>query len=125
MKITLDGLIEENREALADGIVKDAVRQVPSYRDAPLRQTLARVDTWLITLAGSIRENNPKIMAGYLAAIAAERRQEGYAVAELHTILHITEEHLQALLARLEAVTGAARMVLSVTYLLSERPVPV
>ena len=46
MKITLDGLIEENREALADGIVKDAVRQVPSYRDAPLRQTLARVDSW-------------------------------------------------------------------------------
>lgn len=136
--ITLDGLIEEYRETLADGIVKDAVRQVPSYRKAPLRQTLARVDTWLLTLAGSIRENNPKILAGYLTSVAADRQVEGYPVAELHTIVRITEDHLttlivakspdevhqNALLVLLDAIIGAARMVLSVTYLLSGRPKP-
>ncbi len=138
MIITLDELIEEYREPLADGIVKDAVRQVPSYRAAPLRQTMARVDTWLMTSAGSIRENNPKILAGYLTSVAVDRQVEGYPVAELHTIVRITEEHLKtlilqkcpdevhqnALLALLDAIIGAASMVLSVTYLLSRRPKP-
>ena len=64
-----------------------------------------------------------------------ERQQEGYAIMELHAIVHISEEHVQAvirdavpdeverngLLALLGAVMGAARMVLSVRYILGTR----
>ena len=58
--------------------------------------------------------------------------EEGFAVGELHAIVYITERHLRAavagtctdqvecnaLLAVLEAVMGAARMVLSIQYIL-------
>jgi hypothetical protein len=133
MTITLDNLIVENREDLVDYIVKDAIGQIPSYGQAPLRRTIERVERWLDTLVASIEQNDPDILENYLIGVAGERRREGYAIMELHGIVHITERHLQdlirssgadqieqnALRALLDAVTDAARMVLSVRYLLS------
>jgi hypothetical protein len=132
MTITLDELIIENRELLVDCVVKDAIGQIPSYGQAPLRLTIERVERWLDTLAASIEQNDPDILEKYLVGVAGERRREGYAIMELHGIVHITERHLQeliltsgadeieqnALRALLDAVTDAARMVLSVRYLL-------
>jgi hypothetical protein len=132
MTITLDELIIENRELLMDCVVKDAIGQIPSYGQAPLRLTIERVERWLDTLAASIEQNDPDILEKYLVGVAGERRREGYAIMELHGIVHITERHLQeliltsgadeieqnALRALLDAVTDAARMVLSVRYLL-------
>jgi len=132
MAASLDKLIIKHRESLVDSIVKDAVREIPSYGQAPLRLTLHRVEGWLDALANSIAQNEPDILERYLVAIAGERRQEGFAIIELHSIVHITEEHVRDLIERavadeierngfltlLAAVMGAARMVLSVRYIL-------
>lgn len=67
--------------------------------------------------------------------VADERREEGYVVSELHAIIYITEHHVRqaigretsdtiernGLLALLDAVMGAARMVLSVRYIIGGR----
>lgn len=132
MATSLDRLIVEHRESLADSIVKDAVRRIPSYGQAPLRLTIQRVERWLDALAASIAQNDPDILERYLVEVAGERRQEGFAIIELHSIVHITEEQLQGVIERavtdeverngflalLTAVMGAARMVLSVRYIL-------
>jgi hypothetical protein len=130
--ITLDQLITEYLESLVDSIVKDAVRQIPSYREAPLARTIERAERWLKMLATSVHENDPQILERYLVAVAHERQKEGYLVVELHTIVQITESRIRelieasitdevqrnALFALLEAIMGAARMVLSVSYVL-------
>ena len=135
MTVSLDELIVEYREALVDGIVKDAIRQIRAYARAPLRQTVERVERLLDALAESIARNDPDVLERYLVGVARERQQEGYAIMELHAIVHISEEHVQAvirdsvpdeverngLLALLGAVMGAARMVLSVRYILGTR----
>jgi hypothetical protein len=132
MEVTLDRLIVENRESLVDGIVKDAIRQIPAYGQAPLRQTIDRVERFLDALVASIARNDPDLMEHYLVSVAQERKQQGVAIMELHAIVDIAEKHLRAtvrsaisddverngLLALLEAVMDAARMVLSVRYLL-------
>jgi hypothetical protein len=135
MAIALDELIVENRELLVDRIVKDAIGQIPSYAKAPIRVTVGRVERALEALAASIRENDPSIFEQHLIGVAAERREEGYAILELHAIVHIIERHLReeivracsdevernGLLALLDAVMDAARMVLSVRYILAAR----
>jgi hypothetical protein len=135
MAISLDELIVEHRDALVDRIVKDAIGQIPAYDQAPLRQTVERVERFLDTLAASIARNDPDLLEQYLVSLAQERRREGYAVLELHAIIYLAEQRLQAtiqsvvtdeverngLLALLEAVMDAARMVLSVRYLLSDQ----
>lgn len=133
MAVSLDELIVENQESLVDRIVKDAIGQIPAYAKAPLRVTVARVERALQAMADSIRENDPDILEQHLVGIASERQKEGYAILELHAIMHIIERHLHdeilracpdevernALLALLDAVMDAARMVLSVRYLLN------
>jgi hypothetical protein len=135
MGIFLDELINEHRESLVDNIVKDAVLQIPSYAQAPVQLTIERVERWLKTLASSIEQNDPSILERYLASIGEERKEEGYPIGELHAIVTITEQHLRELmpsacadevecnanLALLDAVMDAARMVLSVTYILNAR----
>ena len=135
MAVSLDELIVEHREALVDEIVKDAIRQIPAYGRAPLRQTVERVERFLDALAESIARNDPDVLERHLVGVAQERQQEGYAIMELHAIVYLAEEHLQVtirrvvadeverngLLALLGAVMGAARMVLSVRYLFSTR----
>lgn len=135
MAVSLDDLIVEHHESLVDGIVKDAIRQIPSYGRAPLRQTVERVERFLDALAESIARNEPDVLERHLVGVARERKREGYAIMELHAIVYITEEHVQAvirravadeverngLLALLDAVMGAARMVLSVRYILGAR----
>jgi hypothetical protein len=132
MTIYLDDLIAEKFETLVDDIAKDAICQIPSYRQAPLRLTIQRVERWLTAVADSIRQNNPEILESHLKKVAAERQEEGYAIAELHAIVQITERHLHGAILRSEAaeaernadfalldvVMDAARMVLSVTYVL-------
>lgn len=132
MTISLDKLVIENMESLVDVISKDAIRQIPSYGKAPLQQTIERVEIWLKVLASSIQQNKPELLEQYLVAVALERQEEGYAIGELHAIAQITENYLRdlinnqtinevelnALNALLEAVIGAARMVLSVNYVL-------
>jgi hypothetical protein len=129
---TLDGLIVENRDSLVDRIVKDAIGQIPSYAKAPLRVTINRIERALDALVQSIAQNDPDILERHLIGVAAERRREGYAIMELHAVIHIIERHVaddvrlvstdgverNALLALLEAIMDAARMVLSVRYLL-------
>lgn len=133
MAASLDELIVEHRESLVDGIVKDAIRQISAYGRAPLRQTVKRVERFLDALAESVARNDPDVLERHLVGVAQERKREGYAIMELHAIVHLAEEHLQALIqsnvtdevernglsALLDAVMGAARMVLSVRYLLS------
>jgi hypothetical protein len=135
MAVSLDELIVEHRESLVDGITKDAIRQIPSYGRAPLRQTIERVERFLDALAESVARNEPDVLEQHLVGVARERKQEGYAIMELHAIVHITEENVRAaiqrdvtdevertgLLALLDAVAGAARMVLSVRYVLGAR----
>jgi hypothetical protein len=132
MTHSLDKLIIEHRDLLVDSIAKDAVRQIPSYGQAPLRWTIQRVENWLDALADSIAQNEPDVLERHLVAVSGERRQEGFAIIELHSMVRITEERLQdliersvvdgiernGLLALLAAVMGAARMVLSVRYML-------
>ena len=132
MDASLDTLILENLEDLVDRITKDAIRFIPSYRDAPLRTTAKRVEVWLQVLATSLHENDPQVLEKYLVTIAHERYAEGYQVTELHSIVQLTDQHLRdyielttiepternALIALCEAVMDAARMVISVTYVL-------
>ncbi len=132
MAVSLDKLIMTNRPTLVDGITKDAIRQIPSYGKPLLGQTVERVERWLDALAKSIGQNDPHILEQHLTAVANERRQEGFAVSELHAIVEITEQQLQEIIARsggseveqnalsalLRAVMDAARMILSVTYVL-------
>jgi DNA-binding FrmR family transcriptional regulator len=132
MTIYLDDLITEKFATLVDDIAKDAICQIPSYRQAPLELTIERVERWLTAVTDSIRQNNPEILESHLKQVAAERQEEGYAIAELHAIVQITERHLHDVilhseiieaerngnLALLDVVMNAARMVLSVTYVL-------
>jgi len=132
MEVTLDSLIIENRELLVDRIAKDAIGQIPSYAEAPLRVTIERIEEGLDALAESIREDDPDILEHHLIGVAGARRLEGYAILELHAVIYLYERHLRevvlntctdevecnALLALLDAVMGAARMVLSVRYTL-------
>ncbi|MGD2156972.1 MAG: hypothetical protein PVG14_03550 [Anaerolineales bacterium] len=127
---SLDKLISDHLDSLVDNITKDAVRQIPTYREAPLQRTIERVERWLKMLATSVHENDPQILERYLVSIARERHKEGYPVVDLHMVVQITEYRIQelidasvadeiegnALSALLEAVMGAARMVLSVSY---------
>jgi len=69
MTTTLYELIATHRESLVDGIAKDAIRQIPSYAEAPLRLTMERVERWLQTLADSIAQNMPATLAQYLTTI--------------------------------------------------------
>jgi hypothetical protein len=135
MTVSLDQLIAQHHESLVDGIVKDAIRQIPAYGQAPLQQTADRVERFLDALAESVARNDPDVLEEYLVGVAQERKQEGYAIIELHAIVQLAEEHLQVtiqedvsdtverngLLALLQAVMDAARMVLSVRYVLSAR----
>jgi hypothetical protein len=73
---TLDKLIRENVEGLVDGITKDAVRQIPSYREAPLKITVDRIGNWLRVLATSLHENDPQVLEKYLVTVAHERYAE-------------------------------------------------
>jgi hypothetical protein len=129
---SLDHLIRENLEDLADSITKDAVRQIPSYREAPLRTTVERIENWLRVLATSLHENDPQVLEKYIVTTAHERYSEGYQVTELHNIVQLTDQYLReyinqseveplernALIALCEAAMDAARMVISVTYVL-------
>jgi hypothetical protein len=133
MPASLDRLIIDHPEALVDGIVKDAIGQIPAYARAPLRVTIARVEQALQAIADSVRKNDPDILEQHLVGVAKERREQGYAILELHAIVHIIERHVSNLirttfrdgvecnahLALLGAVMDAAQMVLSVRYLLS------
>jgi hypothetical protein len=89
MAITLDEVIVKNRELLVDWVVKDAIRQIPSYGQAPLRQTIERAERWLDTLATSVEQNDPDVLESCLVGVAGERRREGYAIMELHGIVQI------------------------------------
>jgi hypothetical protein len=135
---TLDQLIVEHQEALVDRIVKDAILQIPSYQEAPLRQTMDRIDQALRVVADSIKKNDPDIIEAHLMAVADERQSERYTIGELHAVVQIIERQVSdliraacsdetectALLALLEAVMDAAQMVLSVRYLLSSGRTP-
>lgn len=133
MTTSLYALITTDRESLVDEIAKDAIRQIPSYTEAPLRLTMERVERWLQALTDSIAQNMPASLAQYLTAVGEERREEGYPVGDLHAIIAITERHIHDLIDRsysdpvdrdaktalLKAVMDSARMVLSVTYVLN------
>lgn len=133
MVTSLNDLITTHWETLADAIVKEAICQIPSYGEAPLRLTIERIERWLRTLAESISQNNPPLLAGYLIAVAEERRAEGYPIGDVHAIVYVTERHLRNLIARscpdqverdsqtalLTAIMDSARMTLSVTYILN------
>lgn len=130
METTLDQLIRSHRDGLVDAIVKDAIRLIPAYAHLPIQTTVARVERWLDVLAESIARNHPPTLEDYLVEVAEERREEGFVVAELHTIVQITDGHLARIIedtqpeeiprnaqrALLTAVMDAARMVLSVTF---------
>lgn len=132
--VTLDELIREHWETLVSEITKDAVRQIPSYGDAPLQLTIERVERWLNALAESVAQNQPPLLAQHLIGIGEERKEEGYPIGDLHTIVQLTERHLQQLVERavadpveqngltalLRAVMDSARMTLSVTYILDK-----
>lgn len=127
----LDELIRDNWQTLSDGIIKDAIREIPAYNKAPVRSTTVRVTKWLDVLAESIARNKPETLAGYLSSISIQRREEGYEIKDLHAMVYITERHLAKLienlvvdpverngqLALLNAVMDSARMVLSVAYI--------
>jgi len=130
--VNLTELVENNLEALVDGITKDAIRRIPSYGKAPIKLTLARVERLLRILQDSVRYNDPNILLQFLERVAEERRQRAYPIGELHAILDITEEHLQNLVeqstgdalelnaqrALVDAIMDSARMVFSKAYLL-------
>ena len=131
--VSLDELIVQDWESLMDSITKDAIRQIPSYAQAPIRLTIERVERWLKTLSDSVAQNNPQLLAEYLAAVGEERKEEGYPIGDLQTIVHVTERHLGELIAQsypdpveragqtalLQAIMESARMTLSVSYILS------
>ena len=56
---TLVELIEKNMELLVDGITKEAIQRIPSYGEAPIKQTLGRMERMLGVLVDSIRRNHP------------------------------------------------------------------
>ncbi|MGD8245583.1 MAG: hypothetical protein PVG25_11445 [Anaerolineae bacterium] len=132
MTTSLGDLIAEHREPLVDSITKDAIRQIPSYSDAPLRLTMERIERWLEALSESIRRNDPSLLSQYLMHVGEERKAEGYPISELHAIVHCTECHVRDLVARsysdpverngqtalLTAVMDSARMTLSVAYII-------
>lgn len=131
--VTLDELIREHWETLVSEITKDAVRQIPSYGEASLQLTIERVERWLNALAESVARNQPPVLARHLMSIGEERKEEGYPIGDLHTIVQLTERYLQQLIERavtdpveqnglvalLRAVMDSARMTLSVTYVIS------
>ena len=132
MSVSLADLIESNLEFLVDEITKDAIRQIPSYGRAPIKQTLARIERLLRILAESVRRNNPNIMEQFLEGVAEERRERAYPIGALHAILDITEQHLQDVVAGstvdevernsqrmlVSAIIDSAHMVFSKAYLL-------
>ncbi len=132
----LDSLIRDHWEPLTDGIIKDAIREIPAYGSAMVRTTSVRVTKWLDVLAESVARNQPEILAGYLSSITLQRREEGYAIKDLHAMVYITERHLSRLIddhvpdqvarnaqhALLNAVMDSARMVLSVAYIFDRNP---
>jgi len=138
MTTSLRELIAEHREPLTDRIVKDAICRIPSYVDAPLRQTMDRVEQWLAALATSLERNDPHVLEQYLTDVGQERQEEGCPIGELHGIVQSTERHLRDLIRRacieeidcsgslglLGTVMESARMVLSVTYNLSSEHKP-
>lgn len=129
----MHSLISGHWDELLDGIVKDAVREIPAYAEAPLKLTTARVERWLEVLRDSLAQNDPAWLAGYLNSVALERREEGYSIRDLYAIVAISERWLQKLVDReipdpvqatgqkalLTAVMDSARMTLGVAYLLS------
>ena len=131
MKAHLTDLISQHYDALVDEITKDAIRQIGAYGDAPLRQTVQRIERSIKALADSIRLNEPEILKAHVTAVAAERQKEGYSAAELHAVIHIMKQHLQELvantyddevertgyLALIDAIMESARMIVSVAYL--------
>jgi hypothetical protein len=133
MTASLGDLIVEHQGLLVDRITKDAIRQIPSYADAPLQLTVERVERWLQVLSDSIVQNEPHLLSQYLLEVGQERRLEGYPVSELHAIVSCTERHVRELVtgsysdpverdgqtALLTAVMDSARMALSVAYILS------
>jgi hypothetical protein len=129
---TLVELIEKNMELLVDGITKEAIQRIPSYGEAPIKQTLGRMERMLGVLVDSIRRNHPDVLEQYLMGIAEERREQAYPVGELHAVFDVMEHHLQDLvvqatadevernahLALVDATMASARMILSKAYLL-------
>jgi len=132
MATNLVDLIEGNLDWLVDEITKDAIRQIPSYGRAPIRQTLVRIEHLLKILAESVRRNEPSVMEQFLEGVAQERRARAYPIGELHAVLDIAAKHLHALVARVvegeveqnaqsalvSAIVDSAHMVFSKTYLL-------
>ncbi|MCX6032629.1 MAG: hypothetical protein NT169_25495 [Chloroflexi bacterium] len=130
MAVSLDELITNHWDELVDNVAKDAICQISAYHAAPIRVTVGRMERWLKALGDSIRQNDPQIMAGFLAAVGDERKEAGYSAEEMQAIMNITDRHLRDLVVRkftdpieqagqlalLDAVIGSARMVLSVSY---------
>ncbi|MCA9926269.1 MAG: hypothetical protein KC419_02690 [Anaerolineales bacterium] len=131
MTTPLTELISEHYDALVDEITKDAIRQITSYGDAPLRLTAERIERAIRAMADSIRLNDPEILKQHVTAVAAERQKEGYSAAELHAVIQIMRQHIQDLitktyaneiertgyLALVDIIMDAARMIISVAYL--------
>ena len=132
MAHTLVELIEENLEWLVDEITKDAIRQIPMYAKAPIRQTMGRMERLLKILADSVRHNDPSIMEQFLEGVAEQRHDGAYPIGELHAVLDSTERHLHDLVTRsavdemernaqnalVRAIVDSAHMVCSKAYLL-------
>jgi hypothetical protein len=131
MPLDLVDLIESNVGWLVDEITKDAIRQVPLYGKAPIRQTMARTEMLLNILAESVRRKRPALLEQFLEGVAEERFDRGYPIAELHSILDITEKHIHDLIAQpaagemeraaqdaaLRAVIDSAHMAFSKAYM--------
>lgn len=131
MTIHLTNLISEHYDSLVDEITKDAIRQVTAYGDAPLRQTVERIERSIKALADSIRLNDPDILKQHVTAVAAERQKEGYSAAELHAVIHIMKQHVQNLIAKTyddetertgylaltDIIMETARMIVNTSYL--------
>jgi hypothetical protein len=132
MTTNLVDLIENNLEWLVDETTKDAIRQIPRYGKAPIRQTMARMERLLKILAESVRRNSPNLLEQFLEGVAEERHARAYPIGELHAILDITETHLRELVAQsaagevdrnaqnalVNAIIDSAHMVFSKAYLL-------
>lgn len=131
MKPHLSDLIGEHYHVLVDEITKDAIREIGAYGDAPLRQTVERIERSIKAMVDSIRLNEPDILKEHVTVVAAERQKEGYSAAELHAIIQIMKQHMQALIAETyeeetertgylaltDTIVESARMMVSVAYL--------
>jgi ribosome-binding protein aMBF1 (putative translation factor) len=131
MTIQLTDLINEHYDSLVDEITKDAIRQIGAYGEAPLRQTVERIERSIKVLADSVRLNEPDILQEFITVVAAERQKEGYSAAELHAIVAIMKQHVQRLITRTydnevertgylalaDTIMESARMIISVAYL--------